>query len=167
MRQKIFWKRADIAQLKELIKIKSNKELEEIFSVTYSELVTVMKRYKIKRTDEELHKIKSDLKSGENHHNWKGGGPRKRRNQYKHRLTQLKTHPEETKARLAVAYAVKTGRLIKPTCCSICTLEADVRDIHFHHTNGYDLENILVGIWVCRKCHQKLHTELDKEKVNE
>ena len=159
MRQKIFWKRADIARLKELVKTKSNKELEEIFSATYSELVTVMKRYRIKRTEEELHKIKSDLKSGENHHNWKGGGPRKRNNQYKHRLTQLKTHPEETKARLAVAYAVKTGKLIKPTCCSKCGEEASVRDIHFHHTESYEKEFWLVGIWLCRRCHRKVHEE--------
>lgn len=70
-------------------------------------------------------------------------------------------------ARDAVHKAVKRGKIVKPSKCSMCGLiparGADGRsEIHFHHTNGYAKKNRLVGIWLCRSCHKDLDA---KEKT--
>lgn len=53
-----------------------------------------------------------------------------------------------------VAYAIKTGKLKRPEKCELCktccTPEA-------HH---YDYAKPLTVVWVCTKCHAKIHKEL-------
>lgn len=73
-----------------------------------------------------------------------------------HRLSARRsrqTRKEAWNAMSAVQWAIKKGRLTKQPCQECGTQER----IHFHHTNGYDKENQLVGIWLCEKHHLELH----------
>lgn len=57
-----------------------------------------------------------------------------------------------------LAYAVKTGKVIKPTQCPVCGNTVDnPEDMHAHHFN-YD--NPLDVRWLCKDCHNKLHKQL-------
>ena len=56
------------------------------------------------------------------------------------------------RARSAVAYALKSGKLTKPDHCSICGCKSDV--IQAHH-ESYDKP--LEVMWLCFKCHRSLH----------
>ncbi len=55
------------------------------------------------------------------------------------------------KARCAVRYALKTGKLTKPEVCTICDKS---QKLFAHHPN-YSQE--LKVIWLCGKCHRELH----------
>lgn len=69
----------------------------------------------------------------------------------------IKDNPKENKAREAVAYALKMGRLVKEPC-SVCGCEK----VDGHH-ESYLKKDWLKVIWLCRKHHRKLHLELRKE----
>lgn len=64
---------------------------------------------------------------------------------------QRKLYPERVKARKAVYYAVKVGKLKKPTCCSECGRTARI----YGHHEDYDKQ--LDVIWLCARCHQFKH----------
>jgi len=64
-------------------------------------------------------------------------------------------YPEKHIARSAVAYALKTGRLVKPKTCSVCKKK---KKIEAHHK---DYSKKLVVKWVCRRCHFDLHKKLE------
>ena len=162
MRKRVRWLRADVQKLKELINEKSNKELEDIFECDLSELTSIMKRHRIKRDPEFVKKLM--VRTGSAAPRWKGGC---KPDAYKHRKTQLAKWPERDKARRAVGYQVKTGQMIKPTCCSQCGKEESYRNIHFHHTKSYEVSDQLIGIWLCRTCHTNLHEQYSTEELFE
>lgn len=63
----------------------------------------------------------------------------------------------------AVARALKSGKLTKPDCCSVCGCKSDV--IQAHH-DSYDRP--LEVTWLCLKCHRSLHDDnraLNDEQV--
>lgn len=66
-------------------------------------------------------------------------------------------YPLKNKARQAVAYAVKTGKLIKPDICTHCKKYA--KRIEGHHM---DYSKPLEVIWLCSKCHTKIHGRTEK-----
>lgn len=66
-------------------------------------------------------------------------------------------NPDKAKSHRAVYYAVKTGRLVRPSNCSKCFIECKPQA---HHHNGYDLQNLLNVIWLCNKCHTFEHKEV-------
>lgn len=73
----------------------------------------------------------------------------------RHRLTQAdqrRRHPDRTRARVALAYAVRSGRLVRGSCaeCGEARTEA-------HHHAGYARENWLVVAWLCRTHHKLVH----------
>ena len=150
MRNRKGWKKAEIQIIKNCINEKSNVELAELFDCTTHDISSALQRYNIKRDAAFVKELQNP--TGENSHNWKGG---RSEDNYYYRKIQLERFPEQTRARNAVYKAIKKGTLIKPTVCSKCGEPSD--DIHFHHTDGYDPENYLVGIWVCRKCHRLCH----------
>ena len=87
---------------------------------------------------------------------------RKRMNTYYHQggstlINKLnKAHCEKDnwvkqKARAAVNYAVKTGKLIRPKSCSVCGNE--VKRIEGHHE---DYSKKLEVVWVCTPCHKQI-----------
>ena len=63
-------------------------------------------------------------------------------------------HPEQTKSRSAVAYAITKGILepIKTLFCSLCPNQAE----HYHHHKGYAPKNRLVVSPICTNCHKNL-----------
>ena len=68
-------------------------------------------------------------------------------------------NPDKKAAHNAINLAVKTGKLIRPDACSICG-NNEVRIIA-HHTDSYEEEHWLDVIWVCDKCHNKIHMNLE------
>lgn len=66
----------------------------------------------------------------------------------------------QEKAMKAVHYAIERGKLERPDTCEVCGKAPKRRRytrIHFHHTDGYKMENWFVGIFVCARCHVKIH----------
>jgi hypothetical protein len=63
-------------------------------------------------------------------------------------------HPEKCKARDAVKYAIKCGRLAPPTNlkCQHCGVQAQ----QYHHPS-YKKEHWLDVIPLCKPCHRKTH----------
>jgi hypothetical protein len=139
--KKTFWKRDKIAQLRELIDQKSNKELCEIFDCNQSELTTICQRYKVRR-DPALHEVTEEQKKETARE-----GLRRQRERF----------PEQAKARDAVAKSVNRGVLIKPEKCEKCGKTPSRRGLHFHHTEGYEQNKWLVGAWLCNSCHREEH----------
>lgn len=60
-------------------------------------------------------------------------------------------HRKETLARAKVNYAVKVGKLVKPSSCEVCAME---RKVEGHHP---DYNKPLQVIWVCPPCHADIH----------
>ena len=62
----------------------------------------------------------------------------------------IEKYQDKQNARLKVAQARKTGKLIKPTCCSKCNTETKIEGHHEDYTKPLEV------IWVCRSCHRQL-----------
>ena len=58
------------------------------------------------------------------------------------------------------AYAIKTGKIVKPENCERCT----ETEIETHHPNY--LEPLTV-IWLCKKCHGEEHKRINDERSND
>jgi hypothetical protein len=67
-------------------------------------------------------------------------------------LKWQETNLVKRSAHLIVQNAVRSGRLIKPNRCELCSKKTAV--IHGHH-DDYDYP--LDVKWVCPKCHRKIH----------
>lgn len=95
--------------------------------------------------------------NGERNINWKGGITY----DYKSWLSKwvreyrLK-NPLKHGARDAVKSALQKGILVKGDC-SKCGSKSEVQG---HHHKGYEEENWLNVIWLCRTCHNKEHGKL-------
>lgn len=64
-------------------------------------------------------------------------------------------YPEKDKARFKLAYAVRTGEIVKPKHCEVCEKR---RKLHGHHYAGYRLWAMVH--WLCQQCHAKEHARL-------
>ena len=62
-----------------------------------------------------------------------------------------KEHPERIAINLRVGRAIKSGKIIKPECCSICGKKGQT--IAHHH----DYSKPLNVIFVCQSCHKRIH----------
>lgn len=92
-----------------------------------------------------------------------GKTARKRyRNSKKGKIVHSRAHrkydfrnPEKIKAKRAVYYAVKIGKLpkVKTLQCYLCFESAQ----QYHHYLGYEPKHYLDVLPVCRKCHRKIH----------
>jgi hypothetical protein len=65
------------------------------------------------------------------------------------RTARLK-YPEKHNARQALKYAVLTGKIVKPSSCTICKN----KPVQGHHE---DYSKPLTVIWLCQKCHTLIH----------
>lgn len=65
-------------------------------------------------------------------------------------------YPDKYKARQAVSYALKSGKIIKPNKCENCL---EIKIVEGHH---FDYGKPLDVIWMCRKCHSLSHRLLIK-----
>jgi hypothetical protein len=63
-------------------------------------------------------------------------------------------------ARHMLRRAIQKGRIIKPSKCSDCNKVFPKFKIHGHHTDYSKWWDV---IWLCEKCHKKVHRE-DKDK---
>lgn len=59
----------------------------------------------------------------------------------------INKYPQRQKARIAVQYAVKKGKLEKPMFCEKCNIESK---LEAHHE---DYSKPLEVIWLCKGCH--------------
>jgi hypothetical protein len=62
--------------------------------------------------------------------------------------------PEEIVARNALNGAIRSGKIIKPECCSKCGATAR---IHGHHHLGYEKKHHFSVTWLCVQCHENVH----------
>lgn len=62
-------------------------------------------------------------------------------------------HKDKNSARLAVRYAIKCGKLVRPDFCSACGTEGVVEA----HHDSYEKEKWLDVKWLCRRCHSSHH----------
>ncbi|KKM60162.1 hypothetical protein LCGC14_1544630 [marine sediment metagenome] len=67
---------------------------------------------------------------------------------------QMKLYPEKMKARHAVQWAVRNGRVKKSTRCQSCALVVPSRKLHGHHA---DYSAPLHVKWLCPPCHAEEH----------
>lgn len=62
--------------------------------------------------------------------------------------------PEARRARWRLGNAVRDGRVIKPTKCTVPDCEYESR-IEAHHWHGYDDDHALDVIWLCATHHRR------------
>lgn len=62
-----------------------------------------------------------------------------------------KEHPERLAINHRVARAIKSGKILKPECCSICGKKG--KTVAHHH----DYSKPLDVIFVCQSCHKRIH----------
>lgn len=65
-----------------------------------------------------------------------------------------KNHPEKRLVNSRLQMAVARGKINKPSFCQICKQPMGKVDLCGHH---YDYNKPFEVIWVCRKCHSKIH----------
>lgn len=76
----------------------------------------------------------------------------KRKQQFKETAKRMyQKYPEKWKARAKVRYAVKTGKIIKPTKCEQCSKEEKLQAHHHDYGKPLDVN------WLCVVCHTKEH----------
>lgn len=71
-----------------------------------------------------------------------------------------KNNPDKLKAHNAINNAIRDGKVLKPSVCSICGIK-DVK-IHGHH---YDYNKPLDVVWCCEQCHAEIHRLIDKKAI--
>jgi len=70
-----------------------------------------------------------------------------------------RANPEKYSAHQKLAYAVRTGRLVRPPTCERCPS----KKVHGHHD---DYTKPLKVMWLCAVCHKQRHKELlDNDKT--
>jgi hypothetical protein len=65
----------------------------------------------------------------------------------------LRRHPKATAAHNAVRVALAQGQLCRPSACDLCDGGGKIEAHHVDHEYGLDV------MWLCRSCHQSLHTK--------
>lgn len=76
----------------------------------------------------------------------------RRKKQNIHGRKWREKHPKAYKAQTAVSNAVRDGRLLKEPCL-FCGAE---KNIHAHHN---DYSKPLDVVWLCAKCHHRMHAK--------
>src|SRR5579863_3763836 len=88
-------------------------------------------------------------KAAEQHREWSKNHPEKI---LEKKRKAWREHPEKIKAQNAVHYAIRVGKLVRPTKCSKCCIECKP---HGHHYRGYAFK--LDVVWLCVMCHAAEH----------
>lgn len=80
------------------------------------------------------------------HKEWIKANPHKKYNERAYRYA--KNNRVKVRARNAVYYAVKVGKLIRPDTCSNCNKKGIIQADHHDYSLPLDVT------WLCRPCHQ-------------
>ena len=115
-----------------------------------------VKKYDRNRPNAEERNIKNKLRLGF----LKNNDPQKYQQILKSKKKWTIKNPEKRKASHILNNAVRDGRIVKPKSCSVCK---KAKKIDGHH-DDYALP--LVVIWLCSRCHQKLHKERNEVQRN-
>lgn len=137
----------------------SNEDISKILKIKVRSITSYMEKNNIKRTKEQLFKIRSDTGKyvanilhtnyrcdGYNNPNWKGGISK---NNYHYKKIQIERYPDRVKARRKVHYAIKNGKL-KRGCCEEC---GESKTFAHHEDYSKPLE----VNWLCIKHHREKH----------
>ena len=76
------------------------------------------------------------------------------------RKYDLNRDPVKTRARQALAYAVRVGNITRPNDCSVC---GDICEPQGHHE---DYSKPLTVDWLCRLCHTAVHIYAKNNRGN-
>ena len=101
-------------------------------------------RYNRKRYAANREKIKADVKR------YRAENPA---NELDTRIKACKKNPTKKNAHMAVAAAIRSGVITKPSFCSGCGRPVSGRSLDAHH---HDYSKPLDIIWLCKKCHRAL-----------
>lgn len=69
-------------------------------------------------------------------------------------------HPEKPRANKLIANALRSGRIIAPTSCSICLRVCKLHAHHDDYEKPYDVR------WLCATCHARVHAKLTETQVS-
>jgi len=86
---------------------------------------------------------------------WEKRNPEKAKETRNRSVAEWKDkNPDKLKAQSKLQKAVQMGKVIKPNMCSWCEQEQSSSNIIGHH---HDYSKPLDVIWLCRKCHGRIH----------
>lgn len=71
----------------------------------------------------------------------------------------IKKHQHKQNARIKVRNALLSGKLIRPTVCTVCDKEGSIEGHHEDYSKPLDV------VWVCRPCHKILDRTVDNPIV--
>ena len=77
---------------------------------------------------------------------------------HKARKNYRKNHHDKCLAHEKLQYALDTGKVIRPNKCSMCGVECIPQGHHYDYSKPLDV------IWLCAKCHSRIHVELRRAK---
>ena len=69
-----------------------------------------------------------------------------------------KAYPEKDKAHSILSNAVRCGKIVKPQICSVCGRELKIEGHHGDYSKPLEV------IWVCKKCHCKIHMIINAQE---
>lgn len=77
---------------------------------------------------------------------------------HKARKNYRKNHHDKCLAHRKLQYALDTGKVIRPNKCSMCGIECIPQGHHNDYSKPLDV------IWLCAKCHSRIHVELRRSE---
>lgn len=120
----------------------SNRELGKITGLTRDQIKHRLSDQGIVRSKEQLEQIylrNASLQTGNLNPNFRGGISR---NHYHYKKIQAERYPERIKARKKVAYAVKTGKLVRSEYCELCGSKEDLQFDHRDYSKPLEVHTV-------------------------
>jgi hypothetical protein len=72
----------------------------------------------------------------------------------KKRKIRESIHPEKVQGKNAIAIAVRSGKIIRPSLCYFCGIDCKPDAHHPDYNKPLDV------LWLCKSCHIKLHESI-------
>lgn len=125
----------------------TNDEIAKALNRTEGSIRNFLYKNQIKRTDEQLYKIRLRIVSvrlGENNPNFKDWASR---NPYKYQLKSIARYPERYYARKRFNQAVRKGAIKPKEQCEKCDATGRIEAHHSDYSKPFEVE------WLCKPCH--------------